>query len=41
MTNFAFQSIHTKQQNVRPAQEKPNHTIHIVVFRSEYSFFVS
>ena len=41
MTNIAFQCIHTKQRNVGPAQETPNHAIHIAVFRSEFSFPVS
>ena len=33
--------IHTKQQNVKPAQEMPNHMIHIVILCSEFSFPVS
>ena len=41
MTNLAFQCIHTKLRNVGPAQETPNHAIHIAVFRSELSFPVS
>ena len=41
MINFALQCIHTKLRNVGPAQETPNHAIHIAVFRAELLFPVS